>query len=376
MTRILVLGAGRVGGLIARDLAAEHGFDVTVADRSEAALSRLASGGIEARRTDLSDAPTLAELVRAHELVVGAVPGFLGFAILRQVIEAGRPIVDISFFDEDPFELDDLARERGVTAVVDCGLAPGLPNLLAGRAAAELDRLDRFACYVGGLPLERTLPYEYKAPFSPIDVIEEYTRPARVRRGGREVTVPALSGLELLDVPGLGTLEAFLTDGLRTLLRTLDCPEMQEKTLRYPGHAERMKLLRDSGFFDKQPMALDGGEIRPLDLTARLLFPLWELGEAEADVVVLRVEIDGGRDGESVRRSWELTDRRDTASGATAMARTTGYPCTAAVRLLAAGLYDAPGITPPEMLGRDEQCFGFLLERLAERGIVLRFEEA
>lgn len=372
--KIVVLGAGRVGSAIARDLARGGEFVVTAADAYSAALSRLEGvAGLTPVRVDLSDPMELDTLVRAHDLIVGAVPGHMGFEVVRRALEAGKPIVDISFFSQDPFELDGLAREKGVPVLVDCGVAPGCSNLILGHLATVLERTDRFACYVGGLPAIRRWPFEYKAPFSPIDVIEEYTRPARFRRNGEAVTLPALSEVELVDFPGVGTLEAFNTDGLRTLLRTMDTPTMVEKTLRYPGHAERMRMLREVGFFDVAPVRAGGVEVRPIDLSAALLFEAWQLEEGEADLTAMRVEVEGVRDGRSVRYVYDLLDRYDPVTGTTSMARTTGYTCTAMVRLVARGLFREPGIAPPEIVARVPGCFDFVMRELAERDVV--FEE-
>jgi len=368
--RIAVLGCGRVGSAIARDLAEE--FEVTVADRDEEALDRVARGApVRGEVADLADPGEVRRLAQAADLVVGAVPGDMGFATLKAVLEVGRPVVDISFFDQDPFLLDELARDAGVTAVVDCGVAPGLSNLVLGREEATMDRVTRFLCYVGGLPVVRTWPYEYKAVFSPLDVIEEYTRPARYVAGGEVVTAPALSDVELIEVPGLGTLEAFNTDGLRTLLVTVDVPEMREKTLRYPGHAERMRLLRETGLFGKEPLLVNGVPVRPVDLTAELLLHHWRLRPGDEDLTVMRLVIEGVEDGRHVRRTYEMLDRYDRELGITSMARTTGYTCTAAVRAVAHGAYRRVGISPPEFLGREPACHELIVRHLAERGIHL-----
>ncbi len=370
--KIVVLGGGRVGSAMARDLARDPRFAVTVVDASEAALRRLEDEGLRTERADLADPAAVGRAVRDHDLVVGAVPGFLGFATLKAVLEADKDVVDISFFDEDPFLLDGLARERGRIAITDCGVAPGCSNLILGRMAAELDRVDSFVCLVGGLPAERCWPFEFKAVFSPIDVLEEYTRPARFKRHGQMVTLPALTEVEPVDFPGIGTLEAFNTDGLRTLLRMTDIPSMVEKTMRYPGHADKMRMLRETGFFNPEPVEVGGARVRPLDLTARLLFSSWQLGPGEEDFTVMRIVVEGEKDGRRARHTWDLLDRYDRETGTTSMARTTGYTCTAAVRLVAAGLYDRKGISPPEFVGRDAAAYQFILRELALRGVVFR----
>jgi lysine 6-dehydrogenase len=372
--RILQLGAGRVGEAIARDLAGE--FELTVADLAPAALARLRSlPGVHLVQADLRTGPARDELVAAADLVVGAVPGPLGFETLRAVIEAGKPVVDISFFEEDALSLDALARARGVVALVDCGIAPGCSNLILGMHAAELERIDRFWCVVGGLPVERSGAWEYKAPFSPIDVIAEYTRPARLRRGGVEVVLPALSEVELVDLPGVGVLEAFNTDGLRTLLRTLPVPDMVEKTLRYPGHAERVRALRDSGFFAETPVRAGDTLVRPIELSAALLFEAWRYVPGEADLTVMQVVVEGRGPRGRERHRYDLLDRADPQTGLSSMARTTGFTCSAAVRLVASGAYARAGVTPPETLGGVAGCARSIFADLERRGVRFRHEE-
>jgi saccharopine dehydrogenase-like NADP-dependent oxidoreductase len=373
MTEVLVLGAGRVGSAVARDLARDPSFTVAAADLCDRALAKLAADGIATHLVDLTDPDALHALVRGFDLVVGAVPGPIGFGVLRQLLESGRDVVDISFFPEDPFTLDELARSRGVRAVVDAGVAPGLSNLVLGYLDAVMEGAsESFSCQVGGLPVRRDSAWEYRALFSPTDVIAEYVRPARLRRGGQDLILPALDEVETVHVGGVGPLEAFLTDGLRTLLRSLDTPSMVEKTLRYPGHAAKARALRDSGFFGTTPVILNGVSVRPLDLTSRLLEEAWKLRDGEADLTLMRMEVVGLEGGERVRHVIELVDRYDRASGVSSMARTTGYTCTAIVRWLARGGWQRSGILPPELLGRDPACFDFVVACLEERGIHLQ----
>ena len=369
MLHVVVLGAGRVGGAMAKDLAPE--FRVTVADRSEAALGRMKQVGLATRAADLSSPEAVKAAVADADLVVGAVPGFLGFATAKAVLEAGKPLVDISFFDEDCFELDALAKAQNLTAIVDCGIAPGCHNIILGDLARQWDRVTSFECLVGGLPVIRTWPYEYKAGFSPIDVIEEYTRPSRYVKDGRIVTFPALSEPELLEFDGLGTLESFNTDGLRSILKSFpQVPDMKEKTLRYPGHIEKMRMLRESGFFNKEKLQVGGAAVSPLDLTTALLFPLWFMEEGDEDFTVMRVTVAGEKAGQPVRKQFNLLDRYDRATRTTSMARTTGYSCTAAVRLLASGRFTRKGINPPEYLGLEPGAWDFIRADLAKHGVI------
>jgi saccharopine dehydrogenase-like NADP-dependent oxidoreductase len=368
--KIIVLGGGLVGGPIARDLASDPEFQVTVADRNEDAVQALqAQGPIQGLVADLADPAAVTALVRDFELVVDAVPGFMGFQTLEAIIKAGRNVVDIAFFAEDPFALDGLAREMEVTAVMDCGVFPGMGSALIGRTARRLDSVASVLVYVGGLPELRQWPWEYKAVFSPIDVIEEYTRPARCVENGKVVERPALSDPELIDLPGVGTLEAFNTDGLRTLVRTIAAPNMKEKTLRYPGHIQKMAVLRECGFFRAEPVVIGDQLVRPIDLTAKLLFPMWKLEPGEGDLTVMRILVEGHKNNQRVRYRYDLLDRFDHAAGVSSMARTTGYTATMVARLLRDGLYTCRGISPPEYLGNTFGCVDYLLKGLEARGI-------
>ena len=369
LVKIVVLGGGRVGGAIVCDLAAVEDFSVVVADVDPVALSQLEEAGADGIPIDLSSGSAVDDVVADADLVVGAVPGFMGYRTVERVLEAGKPVVDISFFEEDAFGLDQEAKEAGVPCLVDCGVAPGLSNLILGHLEAVLDDTHSFHCLVGGLPVERTWPWNYKAPFSPGDVIQEYVRPARLRRKGEDVTRPALSDVELVDFPGLGTLEAFNTDGLRSLLQTSKTPTMIEKTMRYPGHAERMRMLRDAGFFSSREIQAASGAVRPLDVTEALLFDQWRFEEGEPDLTVMRITVEGAKDGSRVRHVYTLLDYYDPDTETSSMARTTGYTCTAMVNLVARGTWAEPGVAPPEVVGRDTTCFDSVIKHLEDRGV-------
>lgn len=371
MKHVVILGAGRVGAAIAIDLAKDTGFRVTVADVAESALAKIrARGTIATQQRDLGKASDVAAAIQDADFVVGAVPGFMGFQTLKTVIEAGKDVVDISFFEEDPFRLDELAKAKGVTAIMDCGVAPGCDNLILGYLEKQVDRITRFECLVGGLPTVRTWPFEYKAGFSPIDVLEEYTRPARYVAHGQVITLPALSEPEMIDFPGIGTLEAFNSDGLRSLLHTVDAPFKKEKTLRYPGHIEKMHMLRETGFFSKEPLGFGDARVSPLEMTTRLLFPMWQMEDGDEDFTIMRVIVEGEKDGAKRSFVYDLLDRYDRTTKTTSMARTTGYTCAAAVRMLSNGLYTRKGVSPPEYVGREDGCWEFIRKDLEEHNVV------
>ena len=369
---VTVLGAGRVGRAMALDLAKEGEFEVRVADASAAALGALAGvAHVETMKADLADAREVRRALADADYAIGAVPGYMGYRTLETILQAGVDVVDITFFEQDAFGLDALAKEKGVCAIVDAGVAPGLTNVLAGHHAATWDRLDRFVCGVGGLPVVRTQPWEYKAAFSPVDVLEIYTRPARIVEGGQVVAKPALAEIAPYEFPGVGTVDAFVTDGLRSLLTTVTCPEMKELTLRYPGHAERMRVLRDAGFLSAEPVEVGGVRVAPVELTGKLLFPIWQYAPGEEDMTLFFCDAEGVKDGAPVAAHWRMLDRFDTVNGISSMARTTGYSATATLRLLAAGTFRQTGIVPPEAIGRDAKACAELFGHLAKRGVRL-----
>ena len=371
---IAVLGCGLVGGLIARDLAEGQGLDVLAVDAAAGPLEALEEvPRIRTEMTDLGDAEEIRRVIEGAEVVVGAVPGRLGLAMLRTVIEAGKPIVDISFAPENALTLDDEAKRAGVLAIIDAGVSPGLSNLAVGRAAWQMDAVEEVTIYVGGLPLTRVWPWEYRSVFSPTDVIEEYTRPARLVENGKVVTRPALSEIEMIEVPGVGTLEAFNTDGLRSVMQTIDAPNMKEKTLRYPGHAERMRALRDAGFFSDEPVVIEGARVRPRALTERLLFQAWERPHGEREMTFLRVDVSGMKEGHRKALRYELHDETDMTTGDSSMARTTGFPCSILAGMVAAGQIDRTGVVPLELLGGDPEIWDRLVGGLRARGV--RLEE-
>jgi saccharopine dehydrogenase-like NADP-dependent oxidoreductase len=373
--KIIVLGAGSVGNVIARDLAEDIDNDVSLVDVNQETLDKItAQYNIHGICADLSNVNVIKEIVAEYDIVVGALPGFLGYQSVKSAIEAGTNIVDISFFEEDPFELDELAKEKGVTAVIDAGVAPGLSNIILGHVDSVLDETQDFLCYVGGLPIIRDWPFEYKAPFSPIDVLEEYTRLARYVENSEIVVKQALSEPELLEFAGVGTLEAFNTDGLRTLLRTMNIPFMKEKTLRYPGHIEKMKILRETGFFDKKTININGKEIRPLDLTSKLLFDRWKMEEGDEDLTVMKVTVEGIKEEKKLRYSFYMLDKYDKEKKIISMARTTGYTCTAIVKQIIEGVYDKKGIIPPEYLGKHLETYKAIIEELAKRNVIIKEE--
>jgi lysine 6-dehydrogenase len=365
--KVVVLGAGLVGKAMAIDLAAN--FEVTSVDFNPEALKEVEKFGIKTMKADLSDLEQLASLIKPFDIVVGAVPGFMGLQNARTVIAAGKNMVDISFFPEDPFQLDELAKKNNVTIITDCGVAPGMGNIILGYHNKRM-KITNYECLVGGLPAVREWPYEYKAVFSPIDVIQEYIRPARYVQNNKTVTREALSDTELVHFSGVGTLESWNSDGLRSLIQTMpNIPNMIEKTLRYPGCVEYLRVLRETGFFSYEEIEVNGMKVRPVDVTAKLLFPKWKLKPGEEEFTVMRIRIEGDENGKHKKYEYNLLDRTDRKTNTLSMARTTGYTCTAAVNLVMDNKFTRKGICPPEYLGEEESDFRFVVDYLAKRGV-------
>ncbi|MBI9054022.1 MAG: saccharopine dehydrogenase NADP-binding domain-containing protein [Bacteroidales bacterium] len=367
MKKIVVLGAGSVGRAIAIDLA--KSFEVTAVDENHSNLERLSENKhIKTILTDLNEDEEVQSVVHDFDLVIGALPGYMGYKTIKQSILAGKDIVDVSLFPEDPFELNELARKNNVTVVVDAGVSPGMGNAILGYHNQKMD-ITSYKCYGGGLPFKREWPFEYKAVFSPMDVLEEYTRPARYVLNGELVVREALSEAEINNFEPVGSLEAWNTDGLRTLIKTMEIPNMIEKTLRYPGTIKYIKVLRETGFFSSDPLLVNGKQVRPIDVTTKLLFPVWELKKGEEDYTMLRVIIKGKENGVDKKITYNLFDRFDKETNTTSMARTTGYPCAAIANLFLNGMIDHKGICPPEYIGKDKKNFDFVLNYLTDRGV-------
>ena len=318
MKKITVLGAGMVGSAIIGDLSKE--FDVTAVDLNIENLHKVEKKyNVKTIVADLTSESEIKTVVKDADLVISAVPGFMGFETLRSIIYAGKNVVDISFFNQDPFQLHELAKMSDLTIVVDCGVCPGLSNIVLGYLNQRV-KIESYECYVGGLPVNKEYPFYYKAPFSPVDVIEEYVRPARVKVNGNVVLKEALSDIEIIEFDKAGTLEAFNTDGLRTLLTTVEIPNMIEKTLRYPGHAELMKTFRIAGLFSSEEVKIGANKIRPVDLTSQLLFPHWKPAPNEKEFTVLRLKIITKENSFNKEYTFDLFDEYDEKTSTSSMA--------------------------------------------------------
>jgi len=369
--KIAVLGAGMVGRTIAADLSAN--FDTTSFDISQSNLLLLEKfPKVKTTISDLSNFDGYTSLLDGFDMAVCAVPGFMGYQALKAIINAGKNVVDISFFSQDALTLDTLAKQKNVTVIVDCGVAPGMSNWVLGHYNTQM-KIQEFECMVGGLPMQRIKPWEYKAPFSPVDVIEEYIRPARYVVNGEIITRPALSDAELIDFPIVGTLESFNTDGLRSILFTMKhIPNMKEKTLRYPGHIALIQSLQKAGFFSNDDVLVKGKPVVPLELTSQLLLNQWKLHPNEPEFTIMSITCIGIMDNKPTTIEYLLYDENDRATGFSSMSRTTGFTCTAAVNLLHQNLFTQKGVFPPELVAGTSGTFEFIINYLKDRAVVYK----
>ncbi len=370
MKKVAVLGGGLVGTPMALDLHKDENIRVKLADINEDHLTRARNEGIDCYQMDILEEGQLEDFVSDVDYVINALPGEIGYESLKRAVSAGKSGVDIAFYPEDFSELQELAIEKGVCWVVDMGVAPGMSHLLSAFATTQLDETDDIKIYVGGLPKDTHSYWQYKAPFSPSDVLEEYTRPARFIRNGEEISLPALSETELLSFPVVGELEAFNSDGLRSLMKSLNVENMIEKTLRYPGYVDKINVLKETGLFSQNEKDIKGAKVKPLDMTSQLLFSQWKLGEEEVDFTVMQIKVKGKLKGEERTVVYNLYDEYDPSTRVHSMARTTGYAATSVLRVMIDGFFDLPGVHAPEMLAFHDSVVVQVLDSLKRRGIV------
>ena len=366
--KICVVGAGRQGRVVAQDLA-ETGYQVTVLDIDQDNLSQVPGyKNISLEIFDIQEEKQFIEFLKGFDLAVGALPAGLGFYLMRCVCEARVDLVDLSYLPEDPFLLDDQARKNGVRIVPDAGFAPGLSNIVIGQVAQEFGGLDYLKVMVGGIPQEPLPPFNYRITWSLVDLIEEYTRPARIVKKGKLIEVEALTGIEEFELPGIGRFEAFYTDGLRTLLKTFnDTQQMEEKTIRYPGHARLFKALIDVGLFSDQQVRVEGRTINLKNFMIEFLKENLSKGD-EKDLTILIIDLKKGKKARRIK----CIDYYDSNRGITSMARLTAY--TGSIIAQHIKKYPEFGVIPPEYLGRHRELWSAIQSELVNRGIRLIYE--
>lgn len=359
--RFLVIGAGLQGYAAAFDLARTRGVtEVVVADsngaRAREAAARLNAGtaAVRAEILDVSNEPRLADRLRGFDVVISAVPYFLNLVLTRAAIEARVSFCDLGGNTDlvrEQEALDREAKAAGVAVVPDCGLAPGMANVLASAGIARLDRAESVKIRVGGLPLKPRPPLEYMVVFSMHGLLNEYLGKATVIRRGRLATVETLTEVEELEFPKpVGRAEAFVTlGGASTMPWTYagKVKMLDYKTVRYPGHAAKIRLLRDLGLLEKEPILVDGVSISPRSVFAAAAEPRFKF-PGEPDLVVMRVQVQGLKSGRRREIVFEMLDRMDKKNGITAMMRTTAYPTTASALMIARGEVAFRGVAAME----------------------------
>jgi lysine 6-dehydrogenase len=359
--RFLVLGAGLQGFAAALDLARTRDVkEVVVADideaRARAAAARLTEGPatVRAEQIDVANEPRLAARLAGYDVVISAVPYFLNAQLTRAAIEARVSFCDLGGNTDvvrEQERSDAEARAAGVTIVPDCGLAPGMANVLGVAGMGRLDRTDEVHLRVGGLPVKPRPPLEYMMVFSMHGLLNEYLGTATVLRNGKLTPVQTLGDVEELAFPKpVGRCEAFVTlGGTSTMPWTYEgkVRVLDYKTVRYPGHAAKIAMMRDLGLLEKQPVVVEGRSVSPRAVFAaaaepRLTFP------GEPDLAVMRVQVIGWKGGQRREIVFEMLDRMDRKRGVTAMMRTTSYPTVAAALMIARGEVPFKGVAAME----------------------------
>ncbi len=372
--KVLILGCGNIGSVATQDLAESmSSVEVFVADknmmRAKDVAKAIGRDNVAGIQLNASNYNQLVHTLETFDLVMGFLPGDLGYRLVKACVDVGKDLVDVSYMPENPLTLNDEAARANATIIPSCGLAPGISNILVGHAIGRLDETQTVHIMVGGLPATPVPPLGYIITFSVESVIDEYTRKARIIRDSKVIDVEALSGLEEVEFPGVGRLEAFYTDGLKTLLYTIkDVNDMWEKTLRYPGHAKKIELLKALGFFDEEPINVGGVSLSPRRLSARLLGQKLLMAETK-DIVAMKVEVSGVKSGKHVSYTYHLLDQYDGKKGITAMARTTAYTASIIAQLIVRKVIREKGIVPPERIGMSEEFFSTFLKELRKRGI-------
>jgi lysine 6-dehydrogenase len=374
--RMLVLGAGLQGSACAYDLLQQPGVErVTIADvkpeRIRGFLKARVGKRLALLKLDVQDGAALRAAMVGHEAVQNAAPYHFNLEVSRAAVDAGVHCADLGGNTEIVFKqkkLDADAKRRNVSVIPDCGLAPGMVNVLAAEGIRRVGDALSVKIYVGGLPQHPEPPLNYQIVYSLEGALDYYTTPSWVLRDGKPARVDALSGLEHVAFPPpVGELEAFHTGGgISTLPWAYEgkVQTMEYKTLRYPGHVAIMRSIRDLGLLDLTPIKVKGKEIVPRDAFIAAVSPKLTKPEGR-DFVALRVEV-WGRNGKPV--AWQLLDHADEAHGISAMMRTTGYSLAITGLMQADGRIAAKGVYTPD----EAVPFGEYVSELAKRGVEIR----
>lgn len=372
---MLVLGAGLQGSACAYDLLQNPAVaEVTLADLHPDGmapfLAKLGDPRLRTVRLDASDRAAAADIMAGHDAVMCALPYYFNEPMTRAAIASGCHYADLGGNTEIVFKqkaLDAEARNEGVSVIPDCGLAPGMVNILAAEGIRRLDVVGKVKIFVGGLPQQPEPPLNYQIVYSLEGALDYYTTRSAVLRGGRRTEVEALSEIEYVDFPEpVGRLEAFHTaGGISTMPWAYEgkVDVMEYKTLRYPGHADVMRPIRELGLLSNEPIDVKGQRVRPRDVFIAVVSPRLRKPEGR-DLVALRVEVSGEKDGRPAATVFQLLDRYDEVHSISAMMRTTGYSLSITGQLQATGQV-SPGVKTPD----EAVPFRAYVDELARRGV-------
>ncbi len=371
--RISVIGAGMMGSAIAWDLARSLDVDeLSVADISDSRLSILRQKiGERASfsKFDVTNPAKLEHFLKDSDAAVSALPHGAVHPVDVAAVECGAKMVNIAF-EDGQMQLDKKARKNGAVLVPGCGLAPGLSSILVAEGTRGLESAEGHI-YVGGLPQNPEPPLWYKLVFSIKGLIREYVG-ARVLRDGELLDVRPFEEVQRVRFPKpVGTLEAFFTDGLGSSIYSLTrLKQLDERTLRYPGHAERIKFLIDAGFLSDEKVKAGDGYVSPVEVSASVLQRLLTRGDSK-DVTIMRVATAGNHRGTRIRTTFDLVDRFDRKNGISSMGRTTGFTAAIVTRMLGRGDISGTGVLPPETTLGESDVAG-LLSELSSKGVVVK----
>ncbi len=362
--KCLILGGGRQG-ITCGEFLFKKNIDVTFVDIDEKNLYMIEKLGFKKIKEKIDIPEKIVKLSSGYDLIICALPARFGRMAQQAAILSGKNIVDLSYSKEDPFELEDKAISSGITIIPDAGVAPGISNLFAGRIYKSFDRCEKIKIYVGGIPEKNIPPIGYTITWSPEDLLSEYERKVKILKNKKIKIVEPLTGIEKVKFKGFEDIEGFYTDGLRTLLKTLkNVNDLEEKTLRYKGHIEKIKFLKDLGFFNETI-----NEKKPREVLIEILKNIQT--RDIKDVLLLRVIGEGKINRKKRKIIFELVDRGDDKH--TAMERTTGYSLAIfSYILLTENILK--GIVPPEILGFDQKLFEKIISHLKEVNIKVKFK--
>jgi lysine 6-dehydrogenase len=368
--KLLSIGCGYIGSVLAEELVNSLDFEeLIICDSTKEKIEETAKklgGKVIPFQLDISKYSNLLAIVDDVDLIIGLAPGRLGFNVMKACVEKKKNLIDLSFMAEDPFLFQDAALKAGVRIIPDCGVAPGLSNMLIGKASSQLDQIEDVIIYVGGLPQDPKPPLNYKVTWCVEDLFEEYTRNAKIVRNGKTAEVEALEGLEEVEFEGFGKFEGFFTDSVRTLHHTIKANNMWEKTLRYPGHVEKIKLIKKLGLLNKKP--LKSINISPWKFMSKF----WEenLSFFEyKDVLLMRIQVSGKKNSTKIMHTYEVVDYFDEQRNITAMGRSTAYTAFAVIKLMIENKISKKGLIPPEILGMHKKLFQEIQFTLKKRNL-------